>query len=164
MISLIVAVAEKGVIGKNGTIPWRLPGELAYFKQTTMGHPIIMGRKTHEVSIGRALPGRTNIVITRQKDYKPEGCVVAESLDQAIEIAKKAPGADEIFVIGGQSIYEQALPVADRIYLTEVQADIDGDKFFRFDRSDWQETARDEYQADAKNKYDFDILTLEKRN
>src|SRR3954468_16302972 len=113
MISTLVAVAKNGVIGKDGGLPWYLPSELARFKEVTMGHPIIMGRKTHE-SIGRALPGRTNIVITGNKDFKAEGCVVVSSLEQAIEEAKKADGVDEIFIIGGESIYKEAMPILER--------------------------------------------------
>ena len=161
MISFIVARAKNGVVGKDGGLPWNLPGELALFKQRTMGHPIIMGRKTHE-SIGRALPGRTNIVITHNPKLNAEGCTVVQSLEQALVEAKKAPGHEEIFIIGGEAIWELALPHADRIYLTEVQADIEGDKYFKFDRSDWKEVARDEHKADAKNKYDFNFLTLDR--
>jgi dihydrofolate reductase len=162
MISAIVAVAKNGVIGKEGGLPWYLPAELARFKEVTMGHPIIMGRKTHE-SIGRALPGRTNIVITRDKDYKAtEGCMVVNSLDEAIEQAKKAGGANEIFIIGGASIYEQAMPLLDRIYLTKVDAEIDGDKFFKYDPKKWNQISSEKHSADDKNKYGFEFTVLER--
>lgn len=142
-ISIIVAVAgKKRVIGKRGALPWYIPAELKRFKEITTGHPIIMGRKTHE-SIGRALPGRTNIVITRDPNYQAEGCIVVHSLDEAIKVAKEK----EIFIIGGGQIYEQALPRADKLYLTYIEKQIEGDVFFpdysqfkkKVNESDWQE-------------------------
>jgi len=153
MISIIVAVAgKKRVIGKEGGTPWYIPEELKRFKEITMGHPIIMGRKTHE-SIGRALPGRTNIVVTHERDYQAEGCLVVNSLDEAINVAKREMlkqvqhDNGEIFIIGGGQIYEQVLPLADKLYLTYVDKEIEGDVFFpdysEFKRviseSDWQE-------------------------
>ena len=161
MISTIVAVAENDVIGKQGGLPWYLPAELARFKEVTMGHPIIMGRKTHE-SIGRALPGRTNIVITRNKDFKAEGCKTVSSLDQAIELAKSAKGSDEIFIIGGEQIYKQAMPLLGRIYLTKVYAKVDGDKFFYYDPKDWKQISSEKHLADEKNQYDFEFNILER--
>lgn len=173
MISTIVAVAKNGVIGKEGGMPWHLPAELARFKEVTMGHPIIMGRKTHE-SIGRALPGRTNIVITRNKDFKAEGCEVARSLDEAIEKANQTEGGSaaqtskkfrrpkEIFIIGGEQIYKQAMPLLDRIYLTRVDAEVDGDKFFNYDPSEWKQISSEKHPADEKNQYDFEFTVLER--
>lgn len=163
IISAIVAVSKNGVIGNAGKIPWNLPAEQAIFKQTTMGHPIIMGRKTHE-SIGRALPGRTNIVITRQKKYQAEGCTVVESLEQAIRSAKEAEGSDEVFIIGGEGIYKEAIPLLGKIYLTEVNADVEGDTFFMFDRSKWQELSRKAHKADDKNPYDYSFVILDRRH
>lgn len=162
MISTIVAVAKNGVIGKDNATPWYLPAELARFKQFTMGHPIIMGRKTHQ-SIGRALPGRTNIVITRNKDFKAEGCEVVGSLEKATEKAKKAEGAEEIFIIGGEQIYKQAMPLLDRIYLTKVDVEVDGDKFFHFDPKEWKQVSSQKHSADEKNKYDFEFTVLERK-
>ena len=142
-ISIIVAVAgKKRVIGKKGSLPWYIPQELKRFKEITMGHPIIMGRKTHE-SIGRVLPGRTNIVITTHPDYLAPGCVVAHSLEDALEKVQD----EEVFVIGGGEIYKQALPLADKLYLTYIDKEIKGDVFFpdysEFEKkvyeSDWQE-------------------------
>jgi dihydrofolate reductase len=162
VLSAIVAVAKNGVIGKEGGLPWYLPAELARFKQITMGHAIIMGRKTHE-SIGRALPGRTNIVITRDKDYKAaEGCIVANSLVEAIEKAKKSEGANEVFIIGGASVYQEAMPLLERIYLTKVDADIKGDKFFKYSPSEWKQISSEKHNADEKNEYGFEIAVLEK--
>lgn len=173
MISAIVAVARGGVIGKEGGMPWHLSAELARFKEVTMGHPIIMGRKTHE-SIGRALPGRTNIVITRNKDFRAEGCEVAGSLDEAIELAKKSEGGSaaqtskrfrrpkEIFIIGGEQIYKEAMPLLSRIYLTKVDVEVDGDKFFRYDPKEWRELTSEKHSADEKNQYDFEFTVLER--
>jgi dihydrofolate reductase len=161
VISTTVAVAKNGVIGKEGGWLWYLPAEIARFKAVTMGHPIIMGRKTHE-SIGRALPGRTNIVITRNKDFKAEGCEIAGSLDEAIEKAKKSEGDDEIFIIGGEQIYKEAMPKLERIYLTKVDATVDGDKFFRFDESQWKQVSSEKHSADEKNQYDFEFTVMER--
>lgn len=162
MISTIVATAEGSVIGKEGGMPWYLPAELAHFKELTMGHPIIMGRKTHE-SIGRSLPGRYNIVITRDKGYEPaEGSVVANSLGEALKMAKKQDGADEIFIIGGEQIYAQAIPLLDRIYLTRVKAKVDGDRFFKYDPTKWEEVSSEQHKADDKNKYDYEFVILER--
>lgn len=162
-ISAIVAVAKNGVIGKEGGMPWYLPAELARFKERTMGHSIIMGRKTHE-SMGRTLQGRTNIVITRDINYKPfEGSVVAGSLDEAIELAKKSDGADEIFIIGGEQIYKKAMPLLNRIYLTKVDADVEGDKFFHYNPAEWKQVSSEKHSADDKNKYDFEFIVMERK-
>lgn len=146
MISIIVAVAGKNrVIGKKGGMPWYIPEELKRFKEITMGHPIIMGRKTHE-SIGRALPGRVNIVITREPNYLAEGCIVVNSLDEAIKTAQSRERSDEIFIIGGGQIYQESIGLADKLYLTYVDKEIEGDVFFPdysefkkvISESDWQ--------------------------
>ena len=152
LVSAVVAASRNGAIGKDGSLPWHLPAELARFKQITMGRPIIMGRKTHE-SIGRALPGRKNIVITHDKTYKAKGCTVVSNLDEALAAAGDAP---EAFIIGGASIYELAMPVTNKLYLTRVKADIDGDKYFRFDESDWKMVDSRLYPADEKNKYTYE--------
>lgn len=161
VISAIVAVSANGVIGKGGKIPWRLPAEQAVFKRTTMGHPIIMGRKTHD-SIGRALPGRANIVITRQTHYQAQGCTVVESIEQAIEVAKKSPGGEEIFIIGGGEIYNLAMPLTNRIYLTKVHTKLGGDKFFKYDPKEWREISTESHDADQDNKYGYDIITIQR--
>ena len=129
MLSLIVAMSENRVIGVENRLPWHIPEDLKRFRKITTGHPIIMGRKTYE-SIGKPLPNRTNIVITRNRDYREEGVVTCFSLKEAIEWASRAPGSDEVFVIGGGEIFKEALPIADRIYLTEVNWPFDGDAFF----------------------------------
>lgn len=158
VLSAIVATDNKSVIGKKGGIPWYLPADLAHFKTITMGHPIIMGRKTHE-SIGKALPGRYNIVITNDRNYSAEGCEVVGSLSEALSLVK---GEDEAFIIGGQSIYEVAMPQIDRIYLTKVDADIPGDRYFKYDPAQWQEEAAEKHKKDDKNRYDY-IFTVLKR-
>jgi len=139
-ISLIAAMAENHVIGRNNQLPWRLPADLKRFKALTMGKPIVMGRKTWE-SLGRPLPGRTNIVITRDIGYQAEGCVVVHSIDQALEVAA---GSDEVMVIGGEKLYQQVLDRADRLYLTLVKSDVEGDTWFpEFDLTQWREVQRE---------------------
>ena len=127
LISLIVAMAKNRVIGDKGEIPWKIPGEQKMFKEITMGHTMIMGRKTYE-AIGRALPGRTNIVVTRQSDYQAPGCMVFNDLNSAIESCPS--GESEVFIIGGGQIYEDTIAMADRIYLTLIPKEIPGDTFF----------------------------------
>ena len=161
IVSLIVAVAENGVIGKDNALPWRLTSDLKRFKAITMGKPIIMGRKTHE-SIGKPLPGRTNIVVTRNPSYDAEGCVVVDSLEAAV-IAAQATGADEAFMIGGAALYEAALPLATRLYLTEVHCACDGDAHFpAWDRGAWRESHREDVSPDDMNQYHTTFSILER--
>ena len=158
MIALVVAMAENRVIGKENKLIWHLPADLKFFKNLTTGHPIIMGRKTFE-SIGKPLPNRTNIVITRQADFTAEGCMVAHSLTEALMLAQQLDS--DIFVIGGAEIYKQAMFLADTIYLTEVHHTFEGDTFFpEIDSVLWQETSREEHKADEKNPYDYAFVTL----
>lgn len=158
-ISIVVAAAENSVIGKGGAMPWHLPADLAHFKSLTMGHPIVMGRVTHE-SIGRALPGRRNIVVTSNPKYMPaDGAVSAPSLHEALE---KLKNEDEVFIIGGANIYEQALPLADRIYLTRIHAKVDGDRFFNYYPNEWKVISKNSHPADDKNPYPRDFLILER--
>jgi dihydrofolate reductase len=158
-ISLIVAMAKNRVIGANGAIPWHLPGELKMFKTITMGHHMIMGRNTWE-SIGRILPGRTTVVVTRQRDYRVPGAIVASTLDAAIA----ACGDDrEIFVIGGAQLYEAALPRANRLYLTEVDAEVAGDTLMPdFDMTQWRAGAVTRYAADEKNPYGYTLTVYDR--
>lgn len=146
-IALIVAMGRNRAIGKDGDLPWRLPGDLRFFKQTTLGKPILMGRKTWE-SLPGALPGRTNIVVTRDRAFRAEGAEVINSLDLAMEMARGialAGNTDEVMVIGGAEIYRLVLPQADRIYLTEVQAEPDADAFFpEVSDTEWREIGRTE--------------------
>ena len=163
-LSMIVAVAENGVIGRNNSLPWYLPNDLKYFKKTTMGKPVIMGRKTYE-SIGKPLPGRTNIVITRQADYQPEGVKVVNSVEAARELAESVcliDGQDEAMIMGGAEIYALALPHTDRLYLTEVHADVEGDAFFpEYDKASWQEVAREDFAAEGPNPYNYSFVVYE---
>ena len=158
-ISLIAAMAENHVIGRNNQLPWRLPADLKRFKALTMGKPIVMGRKTWE-SLGRPLPGRTNIVITRDIGYQAEGCVVVHSIDQALEVAA---GSDEVMVIGGAKLYQQMLDRADRLYLTLVKSDVEGDTWFpEFDLTQWHEVQREAHSRDDKNEFDYEFVLLER--
>lgn len=159
MISLVVAASTNNVIGAKGELPWRLSGDLQRFKALTMGKPVVMGRLTYE-SIGRALPGRQNIVITRQPEFEAEGCDVVQSVDAAV---KTAGDAEEIMVIGGSHIYQAFLPIADRIYLTRVHAEVEGDTFLPDVLADeWHEVSRAEYNADESNEFDVTVTTLER--
>ena len=161
MISIIVAKSENGVIGKDNQLLWKLSADLKQFKMLTTCHSIIMGRKTFE-SIGRPLPNRTNIVISRQKDLTlPEGVLKVNSLETAIETAKNHTGKEEVFIIGGGNVYDQALKITDKIYLTEVKASIEGDAFFSaLNVDEWKEILRISHPKDEKNEYDFDFVEL----
>jgi len=144
-ISLIVALSENHVIGTGNRLPWSLPEDLKRFKRVTMGHPVIMGRKTYE-SIGRLLPGRENIIITRNKNFSVEGAIVSSSLEEAYEKASTSPGSEEVFVIGGGEIFSLALPHADKLYLTWVHKKIPGDAHFpEIDAKNFHETFREKH-------------------
>ncbi|MES2604120.1 MAG: type 3 dihydrofolate reductase [Pseudomonadota bacterium] len=163
-IALVVAAARNRAIGLNNKMPWHLPEDLKYFKRVTMGKPVIMGRNTFE-SIGRPLPGRPNIVISRNADYQAEGITLVASLEAALDAARKLlpVGQDEVMVIGGAQIYAQALALAQRLYLTEVDAEPEADAFFpEFMRSDWREVAREAHPATATNPYPYCFLVLDK--
>jgi dihydrofolate reductase len=159
-LSIIVAMAKNRVIGNNNTLPWHLPADLKHFKALTMGHHIVMGRKTYE-SIGKPLPGRISVVVTRNAKLKIKGCITANSLEQAI----KTCGNDaEIFVIGGAELYRQAIDLADRIYLTEIDADISGDAYFtEFDGKSWRETERESHKPDEKNAYPYHFVVYDRK-
>lgn len=162
IVSLIAAISANGVIGRDGRIPWHLPADLKLFKAHTMGHHLIAGRRTYE-SIGKPLPGREMIVLTRQDDYIAEGCQVVHSLDQALEIAEAA-GESEVFIIGGEVVYAQILPKADRLYLSQVDAMVMGDTFFpAFDEQDWQVTTEQHYPATDRQAYAFTFQILERK-
>ncbi|AZZ90521.1 dihydrofolate reductase [Hahella sp. KA22] len=161
VLSIVVARAENGAIGVENTLPWRLSNDLQYFKRVTMGKPIIMGRKTFD-SIGRPLPGRTNIVVTRNKDWRHDGVSVAHSLDEAVSLAGREQ-TDEVMLIGGAELYRQGLAAAQRVYLTEVKTSVQGDAFFpELDPADWRETSRDSHPADEKNQYPHDFVVFER--
>lgn len=161
ILSAVVAVTEDNAIGKEGGIPWYLPADLKHAKDITMGHPIIMGRKTHE-SIGRTLPGRANIVISRDPGYKVfEGSTLVGSLEEALELPE-VKSSEEAFIFGGEAIYDMAMPIVQRIYLTRVHAKIPADKFFNYDPSQWKQISIEKHKADEKNQYDYDFCVLER--
>lgn len=164
-IALIVARARNGVIGRNNTMPWHLPEDLRYFKRVTLGKPVIMGRNTWE-SLGKPLPGRDNIVITRNKNFHADGAMVVNDLEAALLLADSLAdtrGVDELMVIGGAQIYAEALPHVTRAYITEVHADIEGDTVFSgINPLEWRETAREDFAACEKNPYDYSFVTFEK--
>lgn len=161
LISAIVAVAENGVIGQDNQLPWYLPADLAYFKRTTLGHCVIMGRNSFR-SIGRPLPKRTNIVLTRDPFFAADGVLTAHSIEEAFQLAE-ATGDTEAFIIGGGDLYRQTMPLWDKLYLTEVHIRPDGDVFFppiRLD--DWREVWREAHLADDKNLYGYVFRILER--
>lgn len=164
-IALIVAASENNIIGVNNQLPWHLPGDLKYFKAMTLGKPVIMGRKTFE-SIGKPLPGRDNIVISRQTDYPSEGIKLVASLGDAITLGEsinRVNGTEEVMIIGGAQIYAEALALADRIYLTRVLAKIEGDAYFpELEAGAWHEVAREEVAAKAPNPFAFSYIVLER--
>jgi dihydrofolate reductase len=163
VVSIIAAVAANGVIGRDGDLPWRLPTDLRFFKRVTMGHHLVMGRKTWE-SIGRPLPGRTIVVLTRDPRLEIPGVEVVHELPEALALAQAA-GDAEAFVIGGAAVFARALPLADRLYLTRVYADVEGDVCFpAFDEHQWVEVAREEHAADDRHAFAFAICTLERRD
>ena len=161
-LSLIVAASENDVIGRDGDLPWHLPKDLRRFKRLTTGHPIIMGRKTHE-SIGRPLPNRRSIVLSRDPEYRADGVEVAPSLDKALALAKSGEPADEIFVIGGYEVFRRAMPRADRLYLTRVHAEVDGDVLFPdFDPERWTLVEDVRHESDAKHAHAFSFQTYDR--
>lgn len=159
MLSIVVALTENNVIGNGNELPWRMSDDLKRVKALTMGHHLIMGRKTYE-SIGRPLPGRTTIIITRQSDFKAEGCIVLSSLKEAIQQAAHDP---EAFVFGGGEIFKQALPLADRLYLTRIHTTIHGDTHFpEIDPKEWKLIDQKEFPADEKNQFACSVITYER--
>ncbi|MGA2655314.1 MAG: type 3 dihydrofolate reductase [Gammaproteobacteria bacterium] len=160
MISLIAAMTKDHAIGKDNRIPWHLSADLKYFKKMTLHKPIIMGRRTFE-SLGKALPERTNIVVTQQDDFKAQGCEIAHSLHQAIKMASPAP---EIMIIGGGQLYQEAIKIANRMYLTLIDTDTKGDTFFpKWNENEWHEISRETHHKDAENPYDYSFVVLERK-
>jgi len=158
-VSIIVAMARNRVIGRDNAMPWHLPAELKYFKRVTMGKPIIMGRKTFE-SIGRPLPGRHNIVVTRDRGYAQAGVTVVHGLPEAIAAAGDV---DEVVIVGGAELYRQALPMADRLYLTEIESETEGDTWFpQIRQGDWREVSRERRRKDPNNPFDLTWIVLDR--
>ncbi|MDP3766003.1 MAG: type 3 dihydrofolate reductase [Nanoarchaeota archaeon] len=157
IISLIAAIGKNNVIGKDNSLPWKLPEDMKRFKELTSGKPVVMGRKTFE-SIGKPLPNRTNIVITKNKNYKAKGCIVVHSSDEALNAAK---GNKEIMIIGGEQIFKEFLPIANKMYLTFIDADFDGDAYFpEYKKNEWKEVQRKEHES---NNYKYAFVNLERR-
>lgn len=158
-LSLIAAMAKNRVIGRNNALPWHLPEDLKYFKATTLGKPILMGRKTFD-SIGKPLPGRTSVVLTRNPEWSFDGCLVVPSLDAALA---RLADREEVLVIGGAELYQQTLPRADRLYLTEINADFEGDAWFPdFDRSQWQQISRQPHPDNGRG-FSFDFVVYQRK-
>ena len=159
IISFVVAMGRNRVIGKNNAIPWNMPADIKHMRKLTEGKPLIMGRKTHE-SIGRPLPNRKNIILTRDRNYKSRGCVVVHTLEEAL---KAAEGAEEVIIFGGEDIYRIFLPKADKMYLTIIDNDFEGDAYFpEYNKKEWKEVGREEHEADEENKFRYTFVTLQK--
>jgi dihydrofolate reductase len=161
IISQIVAVSVNGVIGINNGLPWKMPDDTAYFKRKTLGHHIVMGRRNYEAE-GKALPGRVNIVLSRNRNYKINDGIVVHKIQEAIELARKA-GEKELFIVGGAEIYKLAMPFTNRIYLTRIRTEIAGDTFYpEPDLSRWREISKIYHKKDQSNPFDYDFLVYEK--
>jgi dihydrofolate reductase len=158
MISILVAFDQQGTMGKNNRLPWRLPEDLAYVKKLTMGHTLVMGRKTYE-SMGKPLPGRNNVVLTRNRDFKADGCSVVYTIEDALK-----SDDDEIFIFGGAEVYKLALPYTDRMYITEIEENFYGDTFFpEVDWSNWELVSKEKGIKDDKNPYDYYFLVYDRK-
>lgn len=163
MISLIVAASSNNVIGNNNQLPWHLPTDMKFFKNTTWGMPVIMGRKTFEAMQGKALPGRKNIIITRQESFKPKNATVVSSFNDALSAAEETD-CKEVFVIGGGEIFKEVIDDANRIYMTRVHTVLEGDIFFpEIDAKKWKQVSKRNCYADEKHKYDFSIEVWERK-
>ena len=167
-ISIIVAASENNVIGRDGSIPWHLPDDLKYFRKKTEGHPVIMGRKNFESivkALGKPLPNRENIIVTRESTYEADDCEIASSLEEAIMYGHKDNDQEEIFIIGGGEIYKQAMELCNYVYLTRVHAWIAGDVVFpEIDPEVWEEVEREEHPADTKHKFAFTYIMYKRKN
>lgn len=164
IISAIAALSKNKVIGRNNDLPWKLPDDMKYFMETTRGHHVVMGRRNYDSLRGRfkPLPERVNVVITRQKDFLADRCVVVHSMEDAIDVARRAKER-ECFIIGGAEIYKLSLPYVTRLYLTEIDAVVDGDTYFpEIDLRDWKEVKRQHHPADDRHQYAFDFVLYEK--
>ncbi len=164
-LSILVAMARNRVIGRNNNLPWYLPADLKHFKSLTMGHPIIMGRKTYE-SIGKPLPGRTNIIISHQPGYEVPGAIVVNSIEDAFLACKEVETCDsESFIIGGENVFRQTIKLCQRMYVTEIQKYFEGDTFFpRFDINDWEEIRRDKYFSDSGDNMEYHFVVLNRKS
>jgi len=160
MVTIMAAIAANNALGKDNQLIWHLPADLKRFKKTTLNHAVIMGRKTYE-SLGKPLPNRTNILITRDKNYKAEGCLVVNSVKEALKAAAEVD--ENPFILGGAEIYKQAMPFADKLDITFVHHQFEADVFFpKIDKKIWKETSRENFKADEKNKFDYSFVTFER--
>jgi len=160
-ISIVVAMAQNRTIGIDNTLPWRCPEDLKHFKALTMGHHMIMGRKTFD-SIGKPLPGRTTVVVTRNRGLKIEGCIIAHSLQEAITVCA---GDEKIFIVGGAELYAQAMPLVDTLYITEIQQGVEGDAHFpEFDKTQWLETAREKRYQETPQPLEYYFVTYQRQH
>ena len=158
---MIAAMADDRVIGINNSLPWKLPNDMKWFRQNTLGKPIVMGRKTFESFGAKPLPGRTNIIITRDKNYTADECIIVHSIDEAIQAAGDV---EEIMIIGGASFYEQMLPKADRLYITFVHTKVEGDAWFpEWNQNEWQQVERIDHEADEKNPHAHSFVILQRK-
>lgn len=164
-LSILVAMAKNRVIGRNNQLPWHLPADLKHFKFLTMGQTIVMGRKTYE-SIGKPLPGRANIVITRQTGYEIPGAIVVNSIEDALLVCEETSTINsENFIIGGEKLYQQTIKICQRMYITEIQSNFDGDVFFpEFDPSDWEETQRDKHFSENDTHLEYHFVVLDRKS
>lgn len=162
MISIIVAIGNNNVIGNKNALPWHLPADLKYFKENTLGKTIVMGLRTFESVGGKPLPGRKNVILTNDESYKaPEGCLISKSIEGVLEMAKQEK---EIMICGGASVYKQFLPLADKLYITFVYGDFEGDTFFpEIDGNIWKEVKRTDNEADEKNNYNYSFVIFERK-
>jgi len=155
-LSIIVAMASNRTIGINNTLPWRIPEDLKHFKALTMGHHMIMGRKTFD-SIGKPLPGRTTVVVTRNREWKIDGCIIAHSLEEALAACS---GDEEIFIVGGAELYAQALPLVNKLYITEIKQDVEGDAHFpEFNCADWQKISHEKRRQETPQPLEYHFVT-----
>ncbi len=160
LISIIAAVGNNRVVGIKNKLPWNLPADMEHFRQLTIGKPVIMGQKTFE-SVGKPLPGRTNIILTLDESFNPPDCLITHSIEEALVAAKDFP---EVMICGGVSIYRQFLTIADRMYLTLIKGDFEADAFFpEFDWNEWQETERIDKESDKDNPYPYSFVTLQRK-
>ena len=158
-VAIIVAMDKQGLIGRDNDLPWKISADLKYFRQITMGKPLVMGRNTHE-SIGRPLPGRKNIIVTSNAKYHVDGCTAVQSLEEAFHACGDA---EEVMVMGGASLYKQLLPKADKLYITQVNAELDGDTWFpHWDKNQWQEISKEDHLADDMNQYPYSFVVYER--
>jgi dihydrofolate reductase len=164
IISAIAALSQNRVIGKNNDLPWRLPDDMKFFMETTKGHHVIMGRKNYDSLHDKykPLPNRTNMVITRQENFNAPGCIVLHAVEPGLEIAERV-GENECFIIGGAEIYKLSMPYTNRLYLTEIQAEVQGDTYFpQFNTKEWREISRKHHPADERHQYSFDFVIYDK--